>query len=118
MFKLFQEGGFPMWFLLAFGFSMLFFATRFAWVPVRRTLRTTFALSAATAFTTLTGVCTALATLGHQLPRYLATHRDTSFSDALLLGIAESLSPAILGFTMLSLAALLVALGLQREVTD
>lgn len=118
MLTLFTEGGFPMWFLLAFGLATLIFATRFAWAPLRRTLRTTFALAGATAFTTLTSICTDLAAVGHHLPGYVTKHPDTTLAQALLQGIAESLSPGILGFTMLSLTALILALGFQREVLD
>jgi hypothetical protein len=118
MMTFFVEGGLPMWFLLAFGLGTLMFAARFAWAPVRRTLRTTAALGVATAFTTLTGVCTDLAKVGHAATRIMQSHPDVTALGVLLQGFAESLSPAILGFTMLSLAALIVALGLQREVTE
>jgi hypothetical protein len=40
----------------------------------------------------------------------------TDTTTVLLQGVAESMSPGILGFTMLSLTALIVALGFQREV--
>ena len=118
MLTLFAEGGFPMWFLLAFGLAMLAFATRFAWAPASRTLRITCALAGATTFTTLTAVCADLASVGHQAPGYVQAHPETTMVEALLQGLAESLSPGILGFTMLSLAALIVALGFQREVVD
>ena len=116
MLKLFVEGGSPMWFLLAFGLAMLSFAGRFAWAPARRTLKTTFGLGGATAFASLTGLVTDLATVGHQAPSYLKAHPETTMVDVLLQGLAESFAPAILGFTMLSLAGLIVALGFQREV--
>lgn len=118
MLTLFTEGGFPMWFLLAFGLASLIFAARFARAPLRRTLRITFALAGATAFTSLTSICADLAAVGHQVPGYLKKHPDTTLAEALLQGIAESLSPGILGFTMLSLTALIVALGFHREVAD
>jgi len=115
---LFIEGGFPMWFLLAFGLATLAFATGFAWSPVRRTLRTTFGLAAATGFTSVTGICTDLATVGHQAPSYLKAHPTETLVDVRLQGAAESMSPGIMGFTILSLAALIVALGFQREPAD
>jgi hypothetical protein len=118
MLTLFAEGGFPMWFLLAFGLATLAFAARFAHTPARRTLRTAFALAGATAFTSVTGVCADLAAVGHHAPGYLEVHPGTTMVEALLQGVAESMSPAIVGFTMLSLAALVAALGLQREVTE
>jgi hypothetical protein len=118
MSNLFVEGGFPMWFLLAFGLSTLVFAARFARAPVRRTLRIALALAGATACTTLTGFATDLAMVGHHAPEYLGAHPGTTLPEVLLQGMAESLSPAILGFTLLSLAALLVAVGFYREPID
>ncbi|HTM45514.1 MAG TPA: hypothetical protein VL137_11195 [Polyangiaceae bacterium] len=115
MLNLFVEGGFPMWFLLTFGLATLFFAARFARAPSHRTLKTAFALGGATVFTILTAMCTDLAMVGHHAPEYLKTHPEMSLSEVLLQGLAESLSPGILGFTMLSLAALIVAYGFQRD---
>jgi hypothetical protein len=114
---LFMEGGFPMWFLLVFGLGTLALAGRFAWAPLRRTLRITLALGAATFFTTWTGVASAFATVGHNAVKFHQAHPDLAFVEVVLQGAAESLAPAILGFTMLSLAGLLVALGFHREVT-
>jgi hypothetical protein len=118
MLNLFVEGGFPMWFLLAFGLTTLVFAARFARAPVRRTLRIALGMAGATVFTTLTSVSTDLAMVGHHAPEYLKSHPETTLPEVLLQGMAESLSPAILGFTMLSLAALLVAVGFHREMTE
>jgi hypothetical protein len=115
MLNLFVEGGFPMWFLLVFGVATLLFATRFARAPSQRSLKTTFSFAGATGFTALTAICTDLAMVGHHAPKYLKTHPEMSLSEVLLQGLAESLSPGILGFTLLSLAALILAYGFQRE---
>jgi hypothetical protein len=118
MLTLFTEGGFPMWFLLAFGLATLFFSVRFARAPARRTLRTAIALGVATLFTTLTSLAADVAEVGHHAPEYLKRHPETTLAEALLQGLAESMSPCILGFTILSLAALVAALGYQREVLE
>ncbi|HWA75189.1 MAG TPA: hypothetical protein VG937_22785 [Polyangiaceae bacterium] len=115
MITLFVEGGFPMWFLLVFGVAALITAARFARIPARRTLRVALALSLATACTAVTGVATDLATVGHQVPNYLRRHPEEGIVYILLQGFAESMAPAILGFTTLSLVALLVAVGFYRE---
>ena len=112
---LFREGGFPMWFLLSFGALLLVSAARFAARPDAARLRTAFALGGATLFTMLTAIGADVATVGHQLPEYLAHHPDATLASALLQGMAESLSPAILGCTLLTLAALFLALGFYRE---
>jgi hypothetical protein len=115
MLTLFQEGGFPMWFLLAFGGLTLICAARFAARPDSARLRLAAALGLTTLFATLTAICADFAAVGHHLPEYLTHHPDVSFSTALMQGAAEAMSPAILGFTMLSLAALLLGLGFHRE---
>jgi len=115
MMTLFPEGGFPMWFLLLFGALLLLAGARFAWRPDTARLRLALALGAATLFTSLTAICAALATVGHQAPAYLARHPEMTLASVLLEGIAESLSPAILGCTALTLAALFIALGFYRE---
>jgi hypothetical protein len=115
MLTLFEEGGFPMWFLLAFSVLTLLGAARFAMQPQMSRLKLAAALGVATLFTTLTAVCADLAQVGHELPNYLNRHRELPLSSALLQGIAESMSPAIVGFTVLSLSALVLALGFYRE---
>ena len=115
MLTLFREGGFPIWFLLAFGGLLLISSARFAQRPGSARLRVALALGAATLFTTVTAICADLATVGHQAPNYLARHPEMNLASVLLQGLAESLSPAILGGTVLTLAALFVALGCYRE---
>jgi hypothetical protein len=115
MLTLFQEGGFPMWFLLAFGVMTLVSAARFAARPEPSRLRLAGALGLATLFTTLTAICADLAAVGHHVSNYLSRHPELSLSSALLQGAAEAMSPAIVGFTVMSLASLVVALGFYRE---
>lgn len=104
-----------MWFLLAFGVLLLISGARFALRPDADRLRLALALGAATLFTTVTAVSAALATVGHQVPDYLARHPELTLASVLLQGFAESMSPAILGCTLLTLAALFIALGCYRE---
>jgi uncharacterized membrane protein len=115
MLTLFQEGGFPMFFLLAFGLAALVLAARYALVPGRGRLRLTLGLSLATAFTTLTGAATAVSAVGHQAPAYVARHPESSLAEVVLLGLGESMAPLILGCTVLSLVALIVSVGFYRE---
>ncbi len=115
---LFQEGGFPMWFLLVFGVLSLIFGARFALRPSPSRLRLAAALSLATLFTVLTAIAADLAMVGQHAPDYLSRHPEQSLSTVLLQGFAESMSPAILGFTMLTLVALFIALGCYRDSAD
>jgi len=115
MMTLFREGGFPMWFLLAFGALLLISGARFAIRPDAARMRLTLALGAATLFTMITAISTALAMVGHHAPDYLARHPQTTMAVVLMQGFAEAMSPAILGSTVLTLAALAIALGCYRE---
>jgi len=118
MWNLILEGGFPMFFLLAFGIAALVSAGRYARLPGRRRLKVTLALALATGFTTLTATCADLSAVGHHASSYLKAHPETTLHEVLLQGLAESMSPGILGFTLLSLVALLASLGIQREALD
>ena len=115
MITLFQEGGFPMWFLLVFGLGTLVLAVRFATAPTKWAFRTTAGLGAATLFTAVTGTCADLAAVGHHAPDFLKKHPELTMTEVVLQGFAESMSPGILGFTMLSLAAMIVTFGFYRE---
>ena len=88
---------------------------RFAAAPSQRVLRTTFALCAATLLTSINGIFAAFSAVGHQAPDYVKRHPGSTLAEVTLLGLGESMSPGILGFTMLSLIALILALGLYRQ---
>ena len=115
MATLVREGGFPVFFLLAFGLLAMAFAVRFAMAPTQRALRTTVGLSLATLLTSLNGIFAALSAVGHHAPEYVKRHPGSSLGEVLLLGIGESMSPGILGFTLLSLISLIVTLGVYRQ---
>ena len=115
MATLLLEGGFPVFFLLAFGLAAMGFAIRFAIAPSWRVLKTTLALSAATGLTSINGIFTALSAVGHHAPEYLKRHPESTLAEVVLLGVGESMSPGILGFTILSLIALILALGVHRQ---
>jgi hypothetical protein len=116
MLTLVREGGFPIWFVLAFGGLSLLCSGRYAVVPSRPRLRLAGALGLTTLLATITAVCADLAMVGHHGPEFLAHHPEMQLYALLLQGGAESLSPSIVGFSMLTLSALLVALGCYRDL--
>jgi len=118
MSEFFTEGGFAMFFLLTFGVATLVASTLYAWRVTRVALRVTLGLGTATAFTTLAGIAVDLAAVGHGAVEYMARHHDPSLGGVVLQGLAESLAPGVLGFTFLSLAALITTLGLYRAPSD
>ena len=111
---LFTEGGAPMWFLLAFGVGMLILAVRYAIAPTGWALRAALGLGAATLFTTFTGTCADFAAVGHHGTAFLKAHPEMTLPEVLLQGFAESMAPGILGFTMLSLGAMIMTFGFYR----
>jgi hypothetical protein len=113
--NLILEGGFPVFFLLTFGLAAMAFAVRFATAPSQRVFRTTLALCAATALTSINGIFAAVSAVGHHAPEYLKHHPESSLAEVALLGLGEAMSPGILGFTVLSLIALILALGVYRH---
>jgi hypothetical protein len=117
MITLMRDGGFPMFFLLAFGLAALVLSVRFALSPSQRMLKTALAMSCATAFAAFTGICTAFAAVGQKAPVFLKRHPDpdTTLAEVVLIGFGESMSPGILGGVMLSLIAIILALGLWRQ---
>ncbi|MFZ5892661.1 MAG: hypothetical protein ACOY0T_16500 [Myxococcota bacterium] len=116
MWILFQEGGYPMWLLLALSLATLVAAGRFAFQPGGRRLRVCLALALATLCSIGTGVAADLSAVGHRAPEYLRNHPGMTLAEVVLEGVGESMSPAIFGFTLLGMAALIVAYGLAREV--
>jgi len=115
MSEFFREGGFAMFFLVAFGLATLAAATLYAWRVTRVALRVTVGLGTATGFTTLMGICVDLAAVGHGALAYQERHHEPSLAGVVLQGLAEALAPGVLGFSFLSLAALVVTLGLYRD---
>lgn len=115
MMQFFLEGGFAMFFLVAFGFASMIAAARYAYYATGVTFRVVLGLSSATLFTTLMGLCVNLAAVGHGALTYQAKHPEESTLSVLLQGLAESLAPGVLGFSFLALTALIATFGLYRE---
>ena len=115
MITLIKLGGFPMWFVLAFGLIALASAARFAILPRLTRLPFVQSMAAATLYATLTCMAADLATVFNRLPNDPEWMKDPNWHFTMILGISESLSPCILGFGMLGLTSLLVAVGRSRE---
>ena len=115
MIELFVEGGYPMWFLLVAALAALGAAASFAARPSPRRLALTRALSSTTLASILTGTAADVAAVGHHAPEYLARHPNETLASVVLQGVGESMSPAIVGFSCLALACLLIALGIHRS---
>ena len=114
MLEMFQAGGFPMWAILAFGLFDLVLGARFAFRPERRLLPVIVALGIAVLFSVFAGTASDFAAVAMTVP-----HREEWASSPrvhliILEGFGESMSPSILGFSLLSLVSLECAVGLRR----
>jgi hypothetical protein len=114
MMDVFAEGGYPMWFLLAAGLALLAASGNFASRPTRARLDLTKALGLTTFLAISMGTAADVSAVGHHAPEYLAHHPAETLANVVLQGVGESMSPAILGFSCLTLAAALVSVGLFR----
>jgi hypothetical protein len=118
MIEVFQEGGYPMWFLLLAALALLASAGNFAVRPTRRRAELTRALGITTFFSIVTGTAVDVAAVGHHAPEYLARHPEESLATVALRGLGESMSPAILGFSCLAIAGVLGAFGVFRGAEE
>lgn len=120
MLTFFRNGGVPMWFILLFGLMALGASAYFAARAERKLLGFIQWMSIATAFTVLSGTAADIGTTcftvagvieGHTPPPGYAS---VPWYAMLLEGIAESMSPVIMGASLLALTALLTAVGRRR----
>ena len=117
MMTLIREGGFPMWFVLLFGSLSLAAAARFARSADRRHLGLVIGASLATLFTILMGFSANFSAVFHKAPRFVEDHPDVPIWAIYSQGFGEALAPGIIGFTLLSLTALIATVGLNRAAT-
>jgi hypothetical protein len=110
------EGGWAMWFVLALGLITLGAAAGFASRPVPRRGEAVRSFSRATAFAVLSALSANLAAVGAKVPANPEWANSPRLPLIVMEGIAESLAPAILGFTLLSFAWIVEAVG-QRRLT-
>jgi hypothetical protein len=112
MLNLLKEGGGPMIFVVVFGLLTLVASALFAIRGDRHRLHFIKWMGGATAFSVLGGIFADLAAVGHHASERCPP--DQFPLPCLLVGFAESMAPGIIGFTGLSLAAMLTAVGMSR----
>jgi hypothetical protein len=110
-----QAGGAPMIAIALFGGLCLIAGGVYAVRPSPRLLLTISALGVSVLFSIAAGTLADFAAVGANIPAHPEWMRDTDLSLVLLQGFAESMSPGILGFSLLSLTALECAVGLARS---
>ena len=118
LWHLMHDGGWGMWFVLAFGLVTLAAAAGFARSPTSARLAAVRSLSLATWFAVLSTVSIDLAKVATSVANIPQLRDDPRPYLILLQGISESLAPATLGFALLSFAWIMVAIGQRREAND
>ncbi|MEZ4361551.1 MAG: hypothetical protein R3B48_15295 [Kofleriaceae bacterium] len=109
-----RSGGFSMWIVLAFTATLLLASGRYALRPEARTLALVRALTWALLFSSIAGVFTNFMMV--MVRASGATPADETPIHTLVLGgLGEAVTPAVLGFSALSLAWLFVVVGTRRR---
>jgi hypothetical protein len=110
MLTLMREGGVQMFFILLFGLIGLAVSIRCAWLAETKSLGFVRWMMWALGFATLNGTAADIGATLH----YVANHPGPNWHEAMIVGLGESTSPAILGFGMLAVISVIVAVGQRR----
>jgi hypothetical protein len=106
-----RAGGYPIWIVIALTLPMLYLAVRFAISLDARRLAMLRALSWAQVFAVTSGVAANfIATLWNAGRWPQADDRVVM----ILIGLGESLTPAVLGLSVLTVVWILITFGLRR----
>jgi hypothetical protein len=111
MVRFFEDGGFAMWVILLFGLITLVTAGLYAWKPNHRRYGFLQAMSRATVFASLAGMCAGFTATLFYLS---ATNNIPDVHLEAMRGIGESLCNPILGFTILGVCWFITAFGERR----
>lgn len=112
--KFMIEGGVGMWFILLFGGGTLIGAVLFARRPDELRLSALKAISACTLLASLTGFVAGVAKTFEACARLPGDQRPL-WPFFALKGVSESSTNLIFGFALLTLAWLVIAIGLRRQ---
>ena len=111
---LMKAGGAPMWFIAIVGAITLLSAARFARRTDERLRKVIGLLARAILYAVGAGITSDLAAVAVHVPARPEWAKSPDLPLIILEGIGESMAPGILGFTLLSLGALLTAIGVRR----
>lgn len=114
----FLAGGFPMVFIVVFGAVALAGAGRFALWPERGRVGAVVAYSAAVGLAGIAGTLFDLTAVTRAVAEHPELRESGDLATILVVGSGEALSPAILAAGVLSVVALLAAVGLRRLTPD
>jgi hypothetical protein len=109
--NLFRDGGWSMFMVLLFGFVALATAAFYAARPDAKHEGFLQWMSRGLLWSILAGICSDLATVFRNTADIEDANQRMQIDH---VGVAESLSPGIMGFVLLALIALLTAVGRRR----
>jgi hypothetical protein len=109
-------GGWMMFVILAVAIPMLVTAAKFARNATPQGLSLVRALTTAVVFASIAGVVTDLAAVARNVPSNPEFWKEPLAN--LLWGFNESMGPAVLGFSLITIAWILVAFGVRRMPKD
>ncbi len=122
MIEFFQAGGWPMFLILILGLTTLVAAAAFMRKPEARDVGMIRGFSVATVFAVLSGIAADLAAVFTKIPSNPEWANSPDMPLIVMTSLDESLTPAVLGFSMLTLAWLVTAVGVRRlgaaEIAD
>jgi hypothetical protein len=110
----YRVGGFGMHQVALFALVVPVAAGRFAYQPDERKVPFLRTMSAATLLAIVFAVTSNVATVFWSVPKHFPD--QAGWPRILLIGLFESLTPAVLGFGLLSIAWLVKAVGMRRLV--
>lgn len=118
MIEFFMAGGWSMFLILALGLVTLVAAASFMRKPEARDVGMIRGFSVATVFAVLCGIAADLAAVFTHVPNNPEWAHSPDMPLIVMTGLGESLTPAILGFAMLTLAWMVTAVGVRRLGAD
>ena len=114
MSEFFKSGGFPMFFVLALGLIGFGGAVFFAFRPDPRRVDAIRSLMRATLYCSVVGIMTDIAAVCSHIPANPEWANSPKIHLVVMEGISESMAPGILGFSLLAMTWLVMAVGHRR----
>ncbi len=114
MIEFLRAGGVGMAVVVVVGAITLATAILFARKPDERRMALIRAFTAASLFSVLTAVSSNLATVMVHVPQNPKFADSSDFAKVIMIGIGESLTPAIMGGAILTVTWVITAVGMRR----
>jgi hypothetical protein len=108
-------GGYATWLILLFGLITLVMSGIYLWKPNEKRYAFIRAMSKATLYTTLGGLCAGFAAVMYHVPSNPQWAHSPDLHLIVMEGLGEAFSSPILGFSILGVCWLITAFGERRR---